>query len=101
MLKGMNLIDGQTIAIDSFKIRAQNSLKNNFNQKKIDRHIDYIDTKIEAYQHELEEADKEDEKLEIDSKIGHQNAKKKNYKHIEKQLQDSGESQISLTQIEH
>ena len=46
----MNLIDGQTIAIDSFKIRAQNSLKNNFNQKKIDRHILYIDQKIEQYQ---------------------------------------------------
>jgi transposase len=42
ILKDLQLIDGQTIAIDSFKIRAQNSLKNNFNQKKIDRHIDYI-----------------------------------------------------------
>ena len=97
MLKGLNLIDGQTIAIDSFKIRAQNSLKNNFNQKKIDRHIDYIDTKIETYQEQLEQADKEDEKLEIDTKISYQNAKKKNYKHIEKQLQESGESQISLS----
>ena len=47
MLKNMGLIDGQTIAIDSFKIRAQNALKNNFNQKKIDRHIEYIDTKIQ------------------------------------------------------
>ena len=33
LLKEMNLIDGQTIAIVSFKIRAQNSLKNNFNKK--------------------------------------------------------------------
>ena len=45
MLKDWKLIDGQTIAIDSFKIRAQNSLKNNFNQKKINRHIEYIDNK--------------------------------------------------------
>ena len=97
MLKGMDLIDGQTIAIDSFKIRAQNSLKNNFNQKKIDRHIDYIDTKIEAYQHQLEQADKEDEKVKIDTKIGYQNSKKANYRQIEKQLQESGESQISLS----
>jgi transposase len=53
-LKDMNLISGETIAIDSFKIRAQNSLKNNFNQKKIDRHIDYIDGKIEEYEKLLE-----------------------------------------------
>jgi transposase len=33
LLKDWNLIDGKTIAIDSFKIRAQNSLKNNFNER--------------------------------------------------------------------
>lgn len=32
----MELIDGQTVAIDSFKIWAQNSLKNNLNQAKIE-----------------------------------------------------------------
>ena len=48
MLKEMDLISGETIAIDSFKIRAQNSLKNNFNQKKIDQHIDYIDNKLKT-----------------------------------------------------
>jgi transposase len=31
LLKDWELIDGNTIAIDSFKIRAQNALKNNFN----------------------------------------------------------------------
>jgi transposase len=34
LLKEWTLIEGETIAIDSFKIRAQNSLKNNFNDKK-------------------------------------------------------------------
>jgi transposase len=46
MLKEWKLIDGKTIGVDSFKIRAQNSLKNNFNEKKVKRHIDYIDKKI-------------------------------------------------------
>ena len=96
LLKEMNLIDGQTIAIDSFKIRAQNSLKNNFNQKKIDRHIDYIDMKIDSYQEQLDEADNEDERQKIDTKISYQNTKKENYKKIEKQHKDSGEAQISL-----
>ena len=49
MLKDWNLVDGKHIAIDSFKIRAQNSLKNNHNQRKIDRHLEYIDNKINEY----------------------------------------------------
>jgi len=57
ILQEWDLIGGQTIAIDSFKIRAQNSLKNNFNQKKIDRHIEYIDNKIEQYIEILEQND--------------------------------------------
>jgi transposase len=97
LLKEMNLVDGETIAIDSFKIRAQNSLKNNFNQKKIDRHIDYIDNKIEQYQKELDSEDEADKHAELKQKIDYQNQKKKQYKAIEKQLKDSGERQISLT----
>jgi transposase len=97
LLKDMNLIEGQTIAIDSFKIRAQNSLKNNFNQKKINRHIDYIDNKIEDYQKQLDEQDNKDEQEQIKEKIAYQNKKKDKYKKLEKQLKDSGESQISLT----
>jgi len=54
MLKDWDLIDGQTIAIDSFKIRAQNSLKNNFNQNKLDRHFAYIDDKIELFEKQLD-----------------------------------------------
>ena len=57
MLKEMNLISGETIAIDSFKIRTQNSLKNNFNQKKIDRHLEYIDDKITEYEEQLDDDD--------------------------------------------
>jgi len=60
LLKDMNLISGETIAIDSFKIRAQNSLKNNFNQKKIDRHLEYIDGKINEYLQELESCELEE-----------------------------------------
>jgi transposase len=96
ILKDMNLIDGQTIAIDSFKIRAQNALKNNFNQKKIDRHIEYIDSKIQEYEQAIDQADSEDQKQELAAKIDYQKSKKDTYQYIEKQLQESGETQISL-----
>ena len=97
LLKDMNLIEGKTIAIDSFKIRAQNSIKNNFNQKKIDRHIEYIDNKIEEYQQQLERADKLNKQEEITAKIDYQKGKKENYRRIEQELKARGETQISLT----
>jgi len=97
LLKDWNLIEGETIAIDSFKIRAQNSLKNNFNQKKIDRHLEYIDNKINEYQTALDQEDDELLKENVKQKIEYQQSKAARYKHIEKQLTDSGERQISLT----
>lgn len=97
LLKDWELIEGQTIAIDSFKIRAQNALKNNFNQKKITRHIEYIDTKILEYQQQLDQEDQVFDKEEVKTKIAYQQSKKEKYKAIERQLTDSGESQISLT----
>lgn len=39
-----NLIGGILIAGDSTKLRTRNSKKNNYNQKKIDRHPEYIKT---------------------------------------------------------
>ena len=52
-----DLIGGKLIAGDSTKLRAQNSKKNNYNQAKIDRHIAYIDNKLEEYTRALAEND--------------------------------------------
>jgi len=93
MLKDWKLIDGKTIAIDSFKIRAQNSLKNNFNQRKVKRHIDYIDKRIAEYEQALDEEFDEGTK----EKLEHNYQKKDNYKKVQKQLKQSGDGQISTT----
>jgi len=95
LLKEWKLIEGETLAIDSFKIRAQNSLKNNFNQKKIDRHFEYIDGKIADYHQQLDQADGQAEVDSIEAKIEHQKTKRVQYQSIEKQLIASGQSQIS------
>jgi hypothetical protein len=42
------LID-EIIAIDGTKSRAHNSKKANFNQKKIDRHLVYIEERTQEY----------------------------------------------------
>jgi transposase len=97
--KHFDLIGGQLIAGDSTKLRAQNSKKNNFNQAKIDRHIAYIDKKLEEYTGALAESDG-DKRQQIEDEINKQQKRKDNYKNIEKQLKESGEPQISISDPE-
>ena len=97
LLREWDLLGGQTIAVDSFKIRAQNSMKNNFNKKKIKRHIDYIDSKIEDYLNEIEVEDGEDAKAKLEEKVAYQESKKERYEELEKQIETSGQEQISTT----
>jgi transposase len=98
ILKDWDLIDGSTVAIDSFKIRAQNSLKNNLNQKRIDRQTAYHQDKIEHYLNALDSDDPDDEQREeLQQKHNHHQGRKEHFKQMEQQLNDSGEKQISLT----
>jgi hypothetical protein len=96
--KYFNLIGGKLIAGDSTKLRAQNSKKNNFNQGKIDRHLDYINQKIANYQQELAEADGDsDKKKEIRKAIKKQKERKFKYEVLQAELDASGQEQISVS----
>jgi hypothetical protein len=64
-LKDADLIGRETIAIDGTKSRAHNSKKANFNQKKIDKHLEYIDTKSQEYLDALEENDAKENPAKI------------------------------------
>lgn len=94
-----DLIGGKLIAGDSTKLRAQNSKKNNYNQAKIDRHIAYIDNKLEEYTRALAENDGDNKQI-IQDEIKKQQQRKDNYRNIEKQLKESGETQISISDPE-
>ncbi|RIH62701.1 IS1182 family transposase [Mariniphaga sediminis] len=89
------LIGGTLVAGDSTKLRAQNSKKNNYNQKKIDRHMVYIENKLAEYEKALAEND--GDKQEIENEITKQKQRRDGYKEIEKQLKDSGQSQVSTS----
>ena len=93
----MGLIEGETIGIDSFKIFAQNSLRNNYTQKKIDRHLEYIDNRIEEFEVALDKTDKEEEKELLKSKIKLQQDRRKKYETLDTELKNSNDTQISLT----
>ncbi|MCK4921605.1 MAG: IS1182 family transposase [Bacteroidales bacterium] len=97
LLKDWKLIDGQTVAIDSFKIRGNNSLKNNFNDKKLSHHLAYIDAQISEYEALLDVADKQEDKKGIEEKLKERKEKQTKYTQVKKDLEESGEEQISLT----
>ena len=76
------------------KLRAQNSKKKNYNKKKIDRQLDYIDSRLTHYNKLLAEADGDNKKI-IQDKIDKHNDRKDNYDQMNKTLQESDEVQIS------
>ncbi len=97
--KNLDLIGGILLAGDGTKLRAQNSKKNNYNQKKIDRHIAYIENKLSEYCKALETADGNKKEV-IEKKIEKQKKHKAQYESIEQELKETGEKQISTSDPE-
>ena len=94
--KQFELIGGKLVAGDSTKLRAQNSKKNNFNERKIERHLAYIDNKLDEYNKALEFADEENKKL-IELEILKQNRRKRQYQNYTEILEQTGAVQISTS----
>jgi transposase len=95
--KNFELIGGTLIAGDSTKLRAQNSKKNNFNEKKIEQHLQYIDKKLDEYEKALATADGDTNKQIIEQHITTQKQRKAKYKSYQQQLQQTGNTQISTS----
>lgn len=83
------------MAIDGSKFRAQNSKKNNFNKKKIDRALEYHDKKMEQY---LAALDRNDEDEEAWERLHRSTAQYLRHKELGEQLEaaaEKGETQVS------
>lgn len=99
-LKEADLVTGSVIAIDGTKARAHNSKKNNYNQKKVERHFAYIEEKTNQYLTELDAADKAEqtEKVKnIQEKLLRLKTQKLKYDTLAAQLKESNEPQVSTT----
>jgi transposase len=101
------LLGKTTIAVDGSKFKAVNSRKNNYNQKKIDKHRQFIEDKTAKYLQELDELDQQENTKAADElqlkkeKITQGLAKLKErsikYDHLQQQLDDTTDKQISIT----
>lgn len=101
LAKNFELIGGKLLAGDGTKLRAQNSKKNNYNQAKIDRHLSYIETKLEEYNAILASEDSDiEEKQKAQEKIAQHLKQRQKYHDLENQLKESEEVQISTSDPE-
>ncbi len=106
-LSEAGLLGKTTIGIDGSKFKAVNSKKNNYNQKKIDKHRQFIEDKAVKYMQELDELDMQEattgnDDLQIKKeKITQGLAKLKErtikYDALQQQLDDTTDKQISTT----
>jgi transposase len=98
-----DLLGKTTIAVDGSKFKAVNSKKNNYNQKKIDKHRQFIQDKTAKYLQELDELDSResnsDELAIKKEKIAEGLAKLKErtikYDILQQQLDNTDDKQIS------
>ena len=106
-LSDAGLLGKTTIAIDGSKFKAVNSKKNNYNQKKIDKHRQFIEDKTTKYLQELDQLDalennnSADELLIKKEKITEGLAKLKErtikYDSLQQLLNNTTDKQISST----
>lgn len=100
-LKDASLVSGQVVAVDGTKVRAHNSKKNNYSEKKIQRHLHYIENKTAQYLNLLDENDSLEsspEKIkDIKQKLARLKENKIRYELLHTELTQSGEPQISTT----
>jgi transposase len=104
-LSDAGLLGKTTIAVDGSKFKAVNSRKNNYNQKKIDKHRQFIADKTAKYLQELDELDKQEstrDELQLKKeKIAEGLAKLKErtikYDTLQEQLNNTDDKQISTT----
>lgn len=89
------------VSIDGSKFRAVNSKDRNFTLSKLDDRIKRLDAHIDEYLLALEESDGEDvrrlSRQEVEEKLAVLQERKARYEGYLRQLEESGESQLSLS----
>lgn len=99
----LDLFSDAVVAIDGSKFKAVNSSDRNFTDAKLKRRMQEIEANISRYLAELDTADrqepatKEAKTIRLNDKIAALKGQMATLKEIEAKLQETGETQISLT----
>lgn len=100
LCRDWGLVGGELIAVDGTKIKASNNKKRCFNRGKLEERLRSIDQQITAYFEETERNDRLEgaaEGSEAVNRLAALQARKEQYEQYLRQLDESGESQLSIT----
>ena len=105
-LLSLDLFDREKVAIDGSKFQGQNSTKNNYNEKKVDQHLDQIEKQIQKYLDEMDHLDQVEndteveleQRFELSEKLDHLQKRKEKYEDLEQKVKaarEEGHTQVS------
>jgi transposase len=103
LCKELDLFGAELIAIDGSKFKAVNSTNRNFTKAKLQRRLKAIDEQVEQYLKQLETSNQEESEVQpvtkedLEQKIETLKERKGRYGELLKQMEERGDSQISLT----
>lgn len=106
LCRSLGLFGGELVAIDGSKFKAVNSRERNFTERKLKALRKRVEDKIERYLQELDENDAQETnsekwtKEELEEKIAWLKKRKGRYDELQQQMEGSGESQVSLTDVD-
>src|SRR6266496_5876966 len=109
LCRKLKLFGGELVAIDSTKIKAQNSKGRNYSEAKLKVLLAEIENKVSAYLKELDQSDAQEEARsagskqerlsaeELKQKIAQLKERKKELQSLAQGLEKSGATQVSVT----
>ncbi len=107
LCRDINLLDGNLVAIDGSRFKAVNAKAKNYTRGKLRQKLSEIDKAIERYLGELDRADEVFEKTgtvlpearmeRTLRKLEHLRKEATRYRSIEKRMDETGETQVSLS----
>ena len=107
LCRKLELFGGELVAIDSTKIKAQNSKGRNYSEAKLKALLAEIENKVSGYLEELDQSDAQEEANrigperlsaeELKQKIAQLKERKKELQSVAQDLEQSGATQVSLT----
>lgn len=107
LCRGIDLLDASIVAIDGSKFKAVNAKAKSFTQEKLQRRLGEIDVAIARYLTELDRADEVSSKTGMTvpegrvaramKKLAHYKKEANALRAIERRMESSGETQVSLT----
>ena len=98
LIKGLGLIDGNLLAIDGTKLKANSAKNKHFNENIIKKKVEYYESKINEYIDEFINSTIDDSlKIVLTEKVENYKERINQLNTLKKEIKEQGKSQVCLT----